>query len=142
MKGIDKFTIFLITIVFLGCGLSTFLDKLAANRMGTRGFLIYLFSMSATVLVLIFYLLWGYKIWGFDRLGTLWVTIARTLGLITLIALYLAFTRAEASWVVAITALYPVFTIILAFVFLHESITLHKIIGIILAMTALVFLSI
>jgi len=141
MKGIDKLTIFLISIVFLSWGVSVFFDKLAANRIGVRGSMIYFFSMLPALLVLAFYLLWGYKIWGFDRVGVLWITLATVLNIIALVCYFLVFTKAEASWAVAVTALYPICTVILAFVFLHESITLHKIIGIILAMTALFFLS-
>ncbi len=142
MKNIDKFTIFLIAVVFLSWGFSVFLDKLAANRLGIRGSMIYLFSMLPALLVLGFYLLWGYKIWGFNRVGVLWMTIATILNIIALVAYYLVFTKAEASWAVTVTALYPICTIILAFIFLHETITLTKVVGIVLAMVALVFLSI
>jgi len=142
MKGIDKFTIFFISVVFFSWGISVFFDKLAANRMGTRGSIIYLASLLPSLLILGFYLLWGYKIWGFDRIGILWVTISSILNIIALIAYYFVFTKAEASWAVAVTALYPICTVILAFIFLHETITLTRMVGIILAMVALVFLSV
>ena len=142
MKGIDKFTIFFITVVFFSWGISVFFDKLAANRMGARGSIIYLASLLPSLLILGFYLLWGYKIWGFDRTGVLWVTISSVLNIIALIAYYFVFIKAEASWAVAVTALYPICTVILAFIFLHETITLTRMVGIILAMVALVFLSV
>lgn len=142
MKGIDKQTVFFIALVFFGWGTSVFFDKLAANRMGVKGSIIYIISSLPTILVLLFYLLWGYKMGNFDRLGIIWVTIASSLNIIALISYYFVFLKAEASWAVAVTALYPVLTVILAYFFLHEKITFNRIVGIILAMLALVFLSI
>ena len=142
MKQIDKLTILFLSLVFFGWGLSVFFDKLAANRMGTKGAFIYIISALPTIVVLLFYLFWGYKLGNFDRMGVFWVFVSSILNIISLFFYYLVFTKTEASWAVAVTALYPVCTIILAWIFLHETITLTKIIGIVLAMAALVFLGI
>ena len=142
MKGIDKLTIIFLGIVFFGWGISVLFDKLAANRMGTRGSIIYLVSSFPSILVLLFYLFWGYKIGNFDRTGVFWITASSVANIIALIAYYLVFTKAEVSWAVTVTALYPICTIILAYLFLHEAITIYRWIGILLAMIAIVFLSI
>lgn len=142
MKNLDKQTVFFIALVFFGWGTSVFFDKLAANRMGIKGSLIYIISSLPTILILLFFLFWGYKIGNFDRLGIIWVTIAAFFNIIALISYYFVFLKAEASWAVAVTALYPLFTVILAYFFLHEKITFNRLIGIVMAMLALVFLSI
>ncbi len=142
MNTTDKLTVFLVSVVFLGWGVSVFFDKLAATRMGNRGAIVYLASMAPAFLILAFFYLWGFKMWNFDRTGIIFITISSLFNIIALAAYYFVFTKAEASWAVAVTALYPVCTIVLAFIFLHETVTIQKIIGIILAMIALVFLGI
>jgi transporter family protein len=62
-------------------------------------------------------------------------------GAIALVAFYILLTKKEASVVVPLTALYPALAAILAIVFLKESLTLVKAVGIILSAIALVLLS-
>ena len=140
MKSIDKLTILFVSLVFFGWGISVFFDKLAANRMGSKGTIVYVISMLPSIAVLFFYLFWGYKIFNFDRIGIFWVTAGTILNIIAIIFYYLVFTRAEASWASVITALYPVCTVILAFIFLKETISFYRIIGIVLAMVSIFFL--
>ncbi len=142
MNAINKLTVFLVSIVFLGWGFSVFFDKLAATRMGNRGSIVYLTSMAPAFLVLAFFYFWGFKMWNFDRTGIMLITVSSFFNIIALAAYYFVFTKTEASWAVAVTALYPILTITLAFIFLHETVTIQKIIGIVLAMVALVFLGI
>ncbi len=52
-----------------------------------------------------------------------------------------ALERGEASIVLPLTALYPAVTVVLAFLFLHEKISMHQLIGILLAVVAVVLLS-
>ncbi len=141
MKGIDRQTFFFVAMVFLGWGISVFFDKLSANRLGTKGSVVYLFSLLPSIVVLLFFTFWGYKIYSLDRMGIVWVTIASVLNIIAVFFYYLVFTKTTASWAVVVTALYPVLTVILANVFLHEELTATRIIGIILAIVALIFLS-
>ncbi len=53
---------------------------------------------------------------------------------------YFAISEGESSKVVTITALYPVLTVILAYLLLHEPITVRKLIGVGLAIGAIYFL--
>ena len=53
-----------------------------------------------------------------------------------------ALEHGEASIVLPLTALYPAVTIVLAVLFLHEKISIHQLIGILLAAVAVVLLSI
>lgn len=139
--NIDRITYFFVSVVFLGWGSSVFFDKLAANKLGNRGLSIYVIALLPSLLVTLFYLLWGYKWFGYDRIGVVWVTLSYVFNIIALVAYYLVFTKTDASWASAVTALYPVFTIILAIIFLHEKLSLTRFIGIFLAMLAVVFLS-
>ena len=141
--GIFKsLTTLYVLVVFFGWGTSVFTDKLAANSLGTKGTWIYLISFIPSILVLIFYYFWGYRLSGVSQTGILWLIASTVLNMIVLVAYFLLFTKTNASWVVAITALYPVWTIVLAIVFLHEKITINQMIGIFLAMFAVLFLSI
>jgi len=54
---------------------------------------------------------------------------------------YFALSEGEASRVVVITALYPMITVILASLFLHETLTLSKLAGIACAIAAMVLLT-
>ena len=63
-------------------------------------------------------------------------------GVIGIIIFFLALSKTKSSILVPLTALYPVVTIILSFVFLKEKVTLMQGIGIILAVIASVLLSI
>lgn len=54
---------------------------------------------------------------------------------------YLAVSKGEASRVVAITATYPVITLILAFIFLGEQITFQKTVGVIVTVIGILLLS-
>lgn len=142
MGVFKSLTTLYVLVVFFGWGTSVFYDKLAANNLGPRGVWIYLLSALPSFLVLVFYYFWGYKIVGVSQTGIFWLIISSIFNFIALGAYFLLFTKTNASWAVAITALYPILTIILAVVFLHEKITFNQTIGIVLAMFAVLFLSI
>jgi transporter family protein len=52
-----------------------------------------------------------------------------------------AMSRGEAAVIITFTALYPVVTVILSFILLHETITLKQGIGIVLALFSMVLLT-
>jgi len=54
---------------------------------------------------------------------------------------FYALNKGDASQVVAVTALYPLVTVILAFLFLHEPVTLQRFAGIAFALVGIYFLS-
>ena len=55
---------------------------------------------------------------------------------------YLALSRGEASRVVVITATYPVVTVILAYFFLNEALSVWKILGVVLALAGVCLLAV
>jgi transporter family protein len=67
--------------------------------------------------------------------------LAGIIGSTGAIFFYLALAKGEASRVVVMTALYPAITVLLSFVLLREPLSVYKIIGIVLAITGIFFLS-
>lgn len=56
-----------------------------------------------------------------DRVGIGLAVAAGAIGSIGVVGFYFLLTRAEASTITPLTALYPALTAVLAFIFLHES---------------------
>jgi bacterial/archaeal transporter family protein len=89
--------------------------------------------------ILIFKELWPLK---FDNLaGVGWAVGAALLGVSGTVVFYWLLRDAPASVVIPISALYPVVTVVLAFLFLHEELNPLRIIGIALAVIAIWLLS-
>ena len=76
-----------------------------------------------------------------NKIGTGLAVLAGIVGSFGLIGYYILLAREEASTVVPLTALYPVITVTLAIIFLRESLTPTKLLGIILSLIAIYFLS-
>ncbi len=74
--------------------------------------------------------------------GFNYALIAGIVSVIGTIAFYSALQAGKAIIVIPLTSLYPVITVILSYLILHEEITLTKGLGIILALIAIVLISI
>ena len=70
-----------------------------------------------------------------------YVLSAGVLGLVALIAFYSSIGSGKAIIVVPLTALYPVVTIFLSYLVLHEEVSLVKGVGIVLALVAILLIS-
>jgi len=70
-----------------------------------------------------------------------YVLAAGVLGIVALIVFYYALGSGKAIIVVPLTALYPVVTTILSYLLLHEEVSLRKGLGIVLALVAILFIS-
>lgn len=137
---IDKISYLFVLIVFLGWGTSVFFDKLATNRLGGRSIIPVIVSIVFGLIPLFFFYFFS-KSLNFDQKGILWLFVATLLNAAGVIFYYLLFVRSEITWAVPVTALYPILPIFLAFFFLKESISTTRIIGIMLSLCAIVFLS-
>lgn len=135
-------TTFLIAAgVFVSWGLGTFIAKLAANRIGSQS--LFWDAIGATFVILIYSLIM-FKIKHLiqaDRPGVGLALLAGSVGAFGSIGFYILVTRTEVSTVSPLTALYPALTVILAIIFLRESVTPAKLIGIILSLIAIYLLS-
>ncbi len=76
------------------------------------------------------------------NLGTIALSVAAgALGVLGTMVFYILLRAAPASVVVPISALYPVVTVILAYFFLHEQLSLTRIAGVVCALAAIWLLS-
>ncbi len=76
-----------------------------------------------------------------NGIGIAWGLLAGALGISGTIVLYLLLRSAPTSIVIPISALYPVVTVVLAYIFLREELSLTRIIGVVCAVAAVWLLS-
>ena len=74
-------------------------------------------------------------------LGILFAFLTGITGVLGTFFYYLAASRGQISIVVSLTALYPLITILLAMIFLHETLVLKQVIGLCFAVAAIVLLA-
>lgn len=135
-----KLPILLVLGNILFWGFWGFFSKLAVSKIGFHAGLYYaitLFTFIAT------YLLFTKQLFplNFSSQGVIFALLAGISGGTATIFLYLLLGKHPAGLVVAITALYPIVTLILSIVFLKESLNLYQSIGLVLAMAALVLMN-
>jgi transporter family protein len=71
-----------------------------------------------------------------DSVGIAWALLTGALGILGTLFLYLTLRVGPASIVIPLSALYPVVTVILAYIFLHEELSLTRLLGIACALAA------
>jgi len=126
-------------IALLLWGLWGLFPKIASNYIGPKSVLIYE-AIGAAFLTIIVLFSVGFK----PEVHTKGITfgiLGGFAGAVGGLFFLYAISRGKASIVVPITALYPLVTILLAFIILKEPITLKQGIGIALALAAMVLLS-
>ncbi len=102
-------------------------------------------SLSSFLLALAIYLL--FKTMGNTGLclrerGLLLASIAGLFGSLGYVFFVKAIERGKASIVIPLTALYPAVTVVVALLLLHEKLNIYNIIGIVLAIIAVILLSV
>lgn len=131
---------FLWTILaLLTFGLWGFFPKLAVNYINPASALVY--QVIGGIIVGII----GLSVMGFrpqtHPLGIFFALLTGITGVLGTFFYYAAATRGQISIVVSLTALYPVITILLATVFLHEMLTFRQVTGLCFAVAAIIFLA-
>jgi len=137
----DLTTLLAVIVTFVGWGVSSFISKLAANRIGAKGVF---WEMIGYAPAVILYSLIVFKLKNLvqaDKLGIGLAIFTGAVGSFGWIGWYFLLTKGEASTVVPLTALYPALTAVLAFIFLHESVTSSKLLGILFSLIAIYLLS-
>ena len=129
-------------ITLLSWGTSSFIDKLATNRIGMKTVFWNTVVYLPFVLIYMFFFVKARDLFTADRLGIWWAILSGIIGSIGFVGFYLLLVKKEASTAVPLTALYPALTAVLAFIFLKETITIQKVAGIVLALVAIYLLSI
>jgi len=139
----DQKTLFLILIVLIGWGGGAILEKFATNRLGANPVIFWnVVGYAIVSVIFVLFLLKPQELFAKDPMGIVWALVSGVVGAIGGIAYFMLLANKDASMVVPATAIYPAVTAVLAFIFLRESLTLTKIIGIILATVAVYLLSV
>lgn len=137
LASMSWFYLSLITLVLWG--LWGFLAKLSSKYIGSQA--VYLWgSVGASVVTLISLLFLGFR-FEFQSGGVLFALLGGLTGGGGVIFFYYALREGKASLVVTMTALYPLFTILLSYLILKEDISLRQTIGMALALIAMVLMA-
>lgn len=130
-------------LILLAWGLWGFFGKYALKFISPVSLI--LFETIGAIIVQLFVLLFLFYSKQKFNVSTTGISIAMLVaffGVIGTILFFFTLSKTKASILVPLTALYPVITIILSFIFLKEKVTLIQGIGIVLAIIASVLLSI
>jgi transporter family protein len=135
MESWFVWTIFaMITFGFWG-----FFPKLAISYISPQSALIYQ-VLGGLLVGLVALVTAGFKP-EIQPMGVLYAFLTGITGVLGTMFYYMAASRGQLTIVVSFTALYPLVTILLAFIFLHETISLKQVVGLFFALTAIVLLS-
>ena len=120
-------------------GLWGLLPKLAVRHMSASHAMVY--QVGGAVVFGIILLAWiGFRP-QVDARGIAYATAAGICGMGGAFLYLLAVSKGKVSIIVFMSAMYPVVTIALSYIFLHETISLKEGIGMIFAMTAIILFS-
>lgn len=117
-----------------------FFSKIAVSKIGFHAGLYYSVTLFAFIATYLFFTKQLFPL-NFGSQGILFALIAGISGGTATIFLYALLGKNPAGLVVAITALYPIVTLILSMVFLKETLTLPQTVGFALALVALVLMN-
>lgn len=120
-------------------GIWGFLSKLGSDRITPQQLQI-LFTIGIIPSSALAWAKLGFKV-ETDRRGALYGILNGVLTGLGMLAYYAALSKAEASLVGPFTALFPLLTVWLAFIFLRERINRIQVAGMIMALVAIIILS-
>ncbi|OGJ64702.1 hypothetical protein A3E47_03615 [Candidatus Peribacteria bacterium RIFCSPHIGHO2_12_FULL_54_10] len=126
-------------IVMVGWGLWGFFAKIASHSINPFDSVFYtMLGWVCTVGVLALFRKPSFPVvWN----GAFFSFIVGVIASLVFIPFILALSKGRASMVVTVTALYPLVTLILAFLFLHEMITVRQGLGMLLAIFAVILIN-
>jgi transporter family protein len=125
------------TILFWGFW--AFLPKLVYRYVGITSALLY--QVVGSILVGIAVMVLGHSELQFNPTGFVLGVLTGVLGYLGLLAFLITLSRGPVTLAVPLTALYPALAVILAFLFLRETVTLKQGIGILLSFGAVFLIS-
>jgi transporter family protein len=132
-------TFFWTLLAMVTFGAWGFFPKLAVNYISPQSALIY------QVIGGLFVGIVGLAMLNFKPethpMGILYALLTGITGVLGTLFYYAAASRGQISIVASLTALYPLITILLAIIFLHETLVLKQVIGLCFAVEAIVLLA-
>ncbi len=129
-------------ICILSWGVWGIFSKVALNHLGWRLVFVVANGIGYPLLSLAVYFLNRPSFAEMGRMGLMYAFATGITGGIGALTFFLALEKGPASVVVPLTSLYPALTVILALLLLRESINLTQMIGVVLALIAIVLISI
>lgn len=120
-------------------GLWTFLPKVATGYLNAQSTMVYQAAGSLPVILVL--LAWLRFRPGLDGRGVAAALVAGVVGTLGTLLFVYAISKGKAAIVVPLTALYPIVTVLLSALVLHESITLRQGVGVLLALAAMLLLA-
>jgi len=133
-----------VLVVFISWGTGAFVAKYAANRLGLQGaFWDVIGYFFGIVIFSLFVFKYKDLVSQFqeNKIGVGLAFLAGMIGSMGAVGFYYLLTKREASSMIPLTALYPALTVVLAIIFLNESITTTKLVGIVLSLIAIYLLA-
>ena len=129
-------------LILLAWGLWGFFGKYALKFISPITLILFE-TIGAIIIQLIVLLFLFYSEYKFDTdsTGVTLAILTAFFGVVGTILFFFTLSKTKASIIVPLTALYPLVTIVLSFIFLREKVTLMQSIGIILAIIAGILLS-
>ena len=126
-------------IAFFAWGLWAFLPKIAVNYINPKSVILYEIIGALLVGLIVLFSL-GFKVETHPK-GIVLAAITGALGFTGSLAYVYALSRGPVAVVSMFTALYPIATVLLAYLFLQEMLTLKQAVGVVLALIAIYLLS-
>ena len=120
-------------------GAWAFLVKLASQHLSWQE--IFILSNLVFFLFTLGLLLYVKPSFAGSSQAVFYALLAGTIGSLGTISFYTALSLGKASIIVPLTALYPVVTVILSVLFLHETLTVKQALGVALAIAAILLIS-
>ncbi|MBN1755666.1 EamA family transporter [bacterium] len=131
--------IYTLVVLFMW-GLWGFFPKLATNYLDPRSAMVF-GAMGSLVIALGVASTIGFKVQVHPK-GILFAVLTGVCGSLGALFFLIAVSKSKATLVVTSTSLYPLITILLAFIFLNETITLKQGLGMFFALIALLLFSV
>lgn len=121
--------------MFLVWGVWDIVAKIAVKQIGLQ--LVVWGQLATLALIPLYFVLFKELLpLKFDATGIGWTLLAGALGGLGTLILYLTPSAAPASVVIPLSSLYPVVTVILAYIFLQEELSPTRILGVVCALAA------
>ncbi len=129
-------------LTIISFGLWGVFSKIAVDSMGWRNATI-LYTLGFVWVAPVLFLLYrpSIHVVGND-IAIVFALLAGAVSVAAIVGFNIALTTGEAAVVVPLTSLYPLITIVISLLFLHEKLTLTQGIGISLAIVAVILISI